>query len=65
MIVQMSGKLNLLNLQMMKMNEIDFIEKYCKIYDRKSKKLISITLTEAQKKFLKFLRENENKRLII
>lgn len=49
----------------MKMNEIDFIEKYCKIYDRKSKKLISITLTEAQKKFLKFLRENENKRLII
>ena len=47
------------------MNEIDFIEKYCKIYDRKSKKLISITLTKVQRKFLKFLKENENKRFII
>lgn len=47
------------------MNEIDFIEKYCKIYDKKSKKLISITLTESQKNFLKFLKKNENKRFII
>ena len=37
------------------MNKIEFIEKYCRIKDKISNKVLNIHLTKAQKEFIKHL----------
>ena len=41
------------------MNDVEFIEKYCKIKDKNSNKILNIHLSNAQKKFIEYLKKKK------